>query len=280
MTCKPVEERALHQHIRRRTVRLLDFTDKSAGGSAVTVKLRNRYFLATAAHVIPNGHEIRILVGEGHDENISSFLARHVDENDDVGLLELDESTAGKINRDFTAAEQLLLQLDQSSGWCATLIGYPSQSVVTEQNKVGSILHRTHSFATLTIVTELIPRKEWPRKASFERRPPLSRSDLFVKVDPNTVVYQQDLTDLDPADSPSNVTEVQLAGMSGCGIWLDRVLDDEIWRPEPILAGIDTGALPKQGWARGTQISRWLKLVIKHYKDLKEIGEQLKRNSK
>ncbi len=271
-----MEEKALHQHIRRRTVRLLDLTDKSAGGSAVTVQLGERFFLATAAHVIPPNHEIRVLVGEADEENIGQFKARHVNEEDDVGLLELDESTAGAIDSEFTGYEQLPIHFDQSSRWCATLIGYPGMSVVSEDERDGDILRRTHSFATFSLVTNIIPFGEWPKRASFQRRPPSEESDIFVEFKPETTVYHQDWTDLDRPDTPAPEDEVRLEGMSGCGIWLDRARDDGVWRSEPSLAGIDTGVCPSQGWARGTQIAHWLALVCEHYKEFSWIRSQLK----
>jgi len=273
-----IEEHALHQHIRRRTVRLIDLTDQSAGGSAVTVKLGNRYFLATAAHVIPPNHEIEVLVGAGEVKNVGRFSARHINEEDDVGLLELDESAAEEINRDFTEAKQLLPRIDQSNRWCATLVGYPSQTIDTVERPAGNTLFRTHSFSPLTLITSIVPPNEWPQRLSFLRREPRYDCDFFVTFDPQTTVYRQDLTNIDCADSPAPVDSVQLEGMSGCGIWLDRTLDDQVWRPEPILAGIDTGVLAKSGCARGTQIGRWLALVVENYSEFDTIRRRLKQN--
>ena len=49
------EIRAIQAHVRSRVVRLVDFTDRSQGGTAVKVQIGRRFFLATAAHVIPDG---------------------------------------------------------------------------------------------------------------------------------------------------------------------------------------------------------------------------------
>jgi len=197
------EERALHSHIRQRTVRLLDMTDKSCGGSAITIQLGKRFFLATAAHVVPESHEIHALVGENHEANVCSFEARRVHIDDDVALLELSESNACLLKKEFVSADQILLKFDQSKPWVATLIGYPGQPIETSSTRSKGVETRKYSFQTLAFVTQVIPFEEWPSDVRFTRRPPQLDTDVFVEFDENSQRMEQDLATLDHAESPS-----------------------------------------------------------------------------
>lgn len=268
-----LEERALEQHIRQRTVRLLDLTDKRCGGSGVTIRLGNRCFVATAAHVIPSNHDIQILVGDGHEDNVGQFAARHIDEEHDVGLLELDGAAARRINREFTEPGAFLRQVDQAHAYAATVVGYPGQLAETESRIAGDTLFRTHSFRTLTLVTTLIPLADWPTSNLFQRRQPDAAFDHFVSFDSTLSILQRNLTDLDGGESPSAIDEVHLAGMSGGGIWLEHRVEGKLWTASPILAGLITGAT--RNWARGTQMNCWLRLVVRHYPEFREIERQL-----
>jgi hypothetical protein len=270
-----VEERALHQYIRRRTVRLVDLTDGSQGGTAVTIKLRERYFLATAAHVIPEDHRILIVANDVSKQDTIEFKARHVDDDDDLGLLELGESEARLINRDFTDASTLLASVQQTAAWRATLVGYPGQLINSTEETGSLVPRRVHNFPTLVLSTEIIPLSEWPDAGPFNRHSPLSESDLFVRCDSNTQVFEQNLKRLSSTETLTPIDELKLNGMSGCGIWFDKSAHGQIWRPEPLLAGIQTGANLKRGWARGTQIRRWLQLAAKHYPELESINDQI-----
>jgi hypothetical protein len=270
MRAKPIEERALHAHIRKRTVRLLDFTDKSKGGSGVTVQLEHRFFVATAAHVIPKDHEIRILDGANQ---INTFENWQLDKENDVGFLELSSDTASVIDREFST--RIMLRLEQTEDWATTLIGYPRQSIETQESVRDQTLYRKYNFHTLTLVSELIPTSDWPKSGDFRRRPPQDAADVFVRFDSHGQLFEQDLTDLDQSELPKQPGDVLLAGMSGCGIWLDRYHDNGIWRPEPALFAIQTGANARHQWARGTQVKHWLQLVVQDYPDLTRIADQL-----
>lgn len=271
MKAEPIEERALHAHIRKRTVRLLDFTDKSEGGSGVTVQLEHRFFVATAAHVIPRDHEICILDGT---DQIATFENWELDKENGVGFLELSSDTANAIDREFST--RILLHLEQMEHWATTLIGYPGQNIETQELVRDQTLYRKHSFHTLTLVSELIPTSDWPKSGDFRRRPPQGAADVFVRFDPHGQLFEQDFTDLDQSESPKQSGDVLLAGMSGCGIWLDQYHDDAgIWRPEPALFAIQTGANARQQWARGTQVRLWLQLIVQPYQDLTRIADQL-----
>ncbi len=270
MKAKLIEERALHAHIRRRTVRLLDFTDKSEGGSGVTVQLEHRFFVATAAHVNPRDHKIRILDGTNQ---IDTFENWQLDKENDVGFLELSSDTANVIDREFST--RIMLQLEQTENRPATLIGYPGQSIETQESVREQILYRKYNFHTRTLVSELIPTPDWPKSGDFRRRPPQEAADVFVRFDSHGQLLEQDLADLDQPEFPKQSGEVLLAGMSGCGIWLDQYHANGIWRPEPALFAIQTGANASQEWARGTQIKHWLQLIIQGYPDLTRIADQL-----
>jgi hypothetical protein len=212
MTETRIEERAMEQHVRRRTFRLLDLTDKSCGGSGVAIKLGKRFFVATAAHVIPSDHNIRILVGEGHDEDIGTFAARYVSEEDDVGLLEIEEQFASAINREFTEAPQLMTRVDQTSHWAATLVGYPGQLVETQSTTSNNTIHSIHSFRTLTLITQLIPSRDWPDSGDFQRRSPQLDSDVFVRFDHKAALLERNLADIHDDDTPSRIDVVAVSG--------------------------------------------------------------------
>lgn len=265
-----LEERALDAHIRKRTVRLLDLTDKNKGGSGVTVKLEKHFFVATAAHVIPKGHDIRILDGTNQ---IAVFENWQLDKQNDVGFLELAADVANDLNREF--ATKIIRELEQRENWACTVVGYPGQCIELEESVDDQTLYRQYNFRTLSMVTELIPYSEWPTTGDFRRRPPQVDADVFVRFDSQCEVVQRDLTDLDHPGLLEQSGDVLLHGMSGCGIWIDEYNDNGIWRPEPSLLAIQTGAKANEQWARGTQFRCWLQLVVDNYPELTSIADQL-----
>lgn len=196
MKVESIEEHALHAHIRKRTVRLLDFTHKSQGGSGVTIQLENRFFVATAAHVIPEGHDIRVL---DKANQFRTFENWQLDKQNDVGLLEVSAEVANAMDREF--ATRLMLRWKQTEAWETTRIAYPGQSIETQESVRGRTRHLRHSFHTLTLISNLIPK--------------------------------------------------------------------------PSLCAIQTGANASRHWARGIQVSHWLKLVVQSYPELTSIADQL-----
>ena len=259
-----MEEQAMHRHIQRRTVRLCDFTDPSKGGTAVLVKLGDRHFLATAAHVIPDGHDIRILRDTNKGGPFEDFLQRYTDTDNDVGLLEVPVSVATMLDRDFVETDQIAIRIDNKSAIATTLCGYPGQLIET----TSKIHYKSHNFRFLTLVTKTIPQRNWPTEGVL--RDFKEGHDLLVRFKNDGELFHENMKDLgaEPIRS-EGPTDIDLAGMSGCGMWFDYTPANEIWEPQPRLVGIQTSALHKSdGWARGTLIEHWLNLVAKNYPDL------------
>ena len=272
MSSPRLEERALHDHIRHRTVRLLDLTAKDKGGSGVLIRLFDRCFVATAAHVVPEGHDIQILVGEADQLNVATFNNRFRDDDADVAALEIPADSTGQLLRDFTEADQIAAKgVDQTENWCATLIGYPGQLIESTDQVSGDTLFRTHSFRTLALVTTTLRIQDWPNSNSLERPPAEVDRDIFLRFDQECGLMEQDLTSVDLNEKRSAIADVFLHGMSGCGIWLDQYRHDGIWMPKPVLAGIQTSAQHRAGWARGSTMKCWLEMMAAEITGIRDL---------
>lgn len=262
-----LECRAVQEYVRSRVVRLVDLTAPDHGGSAIKLRVADRHFLATAAHVVPRSHEIRALIPGVADGTVTPQPDWALDESCDVAVLELTDDDAEKLRGNFVTTDELLIQFDHSVQ-PAIVVGYPGQFIHSaDQQILADAVARVHDFRSITVFTETLPESEWP--ADLDRAP-RHDTDVFAHFDPDPHLQMVKLHDAKPEDV--EVDDVHLGGVSGGGIWIEyqATSDSGIWRPDARLIGIDVSFKPRDKWLRGTLIKRCLDLVQRRYPDLHE----------
>lgn len=271
-----LEGGAIMARMRGCTIRLLDFTRPDCGGTGVGVALGERYFLATAEHVIPVDHDIRLLVRGCGDVKVE-FASSCRSKDDDVALLELERSLAESIACEFVSADGMALELDQYARVPVTVLGYPGQLInTTEFEGINADEWvQAHECRTLTFVSETMPTSEWPGGELCRHRAMLGR-DLFVYFEPETTMQKMNLRLAEPPLEAIDFDKVLLDGMSGGGIWLEHAESRGVWYASPKLLGIQVSYLPSAGWLRGTPIARVLDLAWDNYPDLRDTIDALR----
>jgi hypothetical protein len=262
------ETNAMVQSANRCTRRLVDLTDETAGGTCVAIRIADKCFLATAAHVAKPSHRFEV-VARGGGLPIVGFAAVQRDTESDVAALELKPADAALLKDAYVAGENIRVLSEDSIVGTAFLHGYPGLAMF----EIGS--ERITCDATLkhlgctaiSYPTQVISESNWPGGA-LHRHPKAGR-DLFFEYDPSHVV------DYALPDVPSSMVEriakrpLDLSGMSGGGMWLMSEKHDKVWTPIPFLLGIQVDCNAKQEWLRATRIESWLGLVEEHYQHLK-----------
>jgi hypothetical protein len=157
------------QQAGRWTWDLVETKDGRSNGTGVAIALGKRRFIATAGHVISQGHSIEVVRRRGMSKVPMGFVNSRWDEDPDVGLLELSTVQAAAIP-DFLEEESLLPSLDQSQRHEVLVSGFPA------------CLHRNlGSLATIAypgnVLSDTIPASEWPSDLA---PPPCPGRDLFV----------------------------------------------------------------------------------------------------
>jgi len=254
------EDWAIIDHTRERTVRILDFTNKSEGGTGVKIRLKERYFIATAAHVIPDSHDIRVLVRGSENRFVCQFIDWKTDKEVDIGLLELCPDDAESLGGEFVEDSGIVIDFPLDEKWSVLLCGYPGQLIGISEQRKENVRERSFDFRSMACFTGTIPRNEWPTESVS--RPLAQDAELFVRFDSDVELEQIDFREPTPRLKQAHLGTYEPAGMSGGGIWGDsRPREDKLWTPETPLLGIATSVHKKGGWMRGTRIAHWVKLA-------------------
>lgn len=262
------ESLAVAAYVRSRIARLHDATDPSGGGTAIKVRIGSRYFLATANHVIPPSHDVRVIIPGANGDAIASFAKCLRAPEIDVASLELSPGDADSLGGTFAARDEFVTSVNHGLPFQVTVAGYPGALTATGHTttKLGN-RRRVHDFRTVTYRTNLVIIERWPIDAE---RPPNPHSDVFVDYDPSPESLR--ISPVDPSANPEKVRLENLppGGLSGGGIWIEQVsnANSPVWQPSLRLAAIETSYYPRSKLLRGTLIGRWLELVAGHYPDL------------
>ncbi len=262
------EFKAITQQVQRYTYRLIDRTDPTAGGTGIALKIGNRLFVATAGHVISKNHEYSLVLRNDVVHSISSFVARHIDEHADVGLLEVAPDDCEYLLDGCASLVNVHTRPDRHAENSVIVGGYPGEYIVrtaraqiTKDSDLEVQLCNSLCYLSVTI-----PVRQWPTEGT--NRKPEEGRDVFVDYDPgNMSVSLPNTVDIDPAAS---LQCPRLQGMSGSGIWLLESKDDVIWRPNAKLIGIQYSVHQPNKWMRGSLIHTWLRLVAEQYPELSE----------
>lgn len=266
-------------------MRLVDRTTPAKGGSCVPIKIGSKFFLATAAHVIPQGHQMNVVVRQPQGRCIEHFLACHRNDQTDVGLLELDSKDASQLADSFVSENQILITLDQEKEWPVLVVGYPgvyAAPILREIFPPDAALE-VRAWNAFTYSGFTVPFSEWPNLD------PLSRSsdelrDMFINYDPNDEEAQFEIRALHPNNAGTDMPTIKHRpppphGMSGGGVWLAREsLKGGIWQPSPLLVALQVAWKKSEGWMRGILIGEWLELVEREFPDLKENIAAIRKN--
>lgn len=254
------EDWAVINYLRDRTVRILDFTDKSAGGTGVKIVLKEKYFVATAAHVIPKSHEIRLLVKGSSNVFIRNFLDWKTQEDIDLGLLEISSSDAELLGGEFVHATEICVEFPFEEKWLVVVCGYPGQMIGISDERNGVDIERTYDFRPMAFFTGTLSRESWPTESS--NREIVDDAELFIRFEENAPCERINFGEATPSLNATDLAPFRPAGMSGGGIWSDsRPRGTEIWSPQPLLLAIQSSVSVKAKWMRGSRISKWAELA-------------------
>lgn len=245
-------------------VRLCDLNDvANKGGSGIKVKLGNKYFIATAEHVIADMDSPAIIQPQGKT-NITKFLRQGSSKIYDVGFLEVSQADAAQLG-DFQAEMDIIILFDNTKCWPAVIAGYPSVNHRVKNNTI--------SFSEEGVASCLLPVNEWPRNLAT---PPDTERDIFFDYPDRMSSVVRGPRGL----NRNNVCSPKPNGISGCGIWISEKGQSEakIWFPRLCLVGIEHGFLSNLRMLRGTAIQHWLNLIKENYPDLAEVISNIRTN--
>ena len=260
------ENKAMHYQAHNWTLRLVDRTRPSTAGSAVPIKIGPRYFLATAAHVIPSGHKIETVPRPG-EKCISIFSARQCDVKADVGLLEVPSATVEDIGCRFLPEQRIFTRLDQKTEMPVMVVGYPGEymRLIDKRPFAPNAAMELRRCDAFTFPSVTLPLREWPSMGCDTTR------DLFISFDPENALHPLHPSTAGVRSSVVHGHAPRIQGMSGGGIWLEHMrTSGRIWQASALLIGLQVRVHPKEKWMRGTVIRKWLSLVAKNYPDLQE----------
>lgn len=254
------------------TFRLIDRTDATSGGTCVSIKIGSRVFLATAGHVLDEGHRFAVILRNLSGECIDEFVCAHRDVEADVGLLELTPQAAARFQGGHLDEKQLLTSLDREREWDVLVIGYPAQCMIPSQEvlldrntKCKLILCNAHTYASSTI-----PLCKY-RDFELDQTAGALDGDVFVHYDPGEILQCLHSGNAGVVPASLELDPPRLPGMSGGGVWVlpePAGAASGVWAPLVRLVALQVSWMPGKKWLRSAGIGRWLDLVERHYPDL------------
>ena len=231
-------------------------------GSGTLIAIKDRLFVATAAHIIPrhlNERNLWVLSKKRHrpcKDGVVRILRFKKDKSIDVGYLELSlENISDYLDCEPCPIERVRILGPGRSEQLSALVGAPQEFVKPKERAEARAVFPTIKPYLITP----IPVKEWPNVPSINR-PPQDDVDIFLN-------FPRDgITEL-ATDEP--LVYVTAEGYSGGGIW-DWDFDPEgLWQPtDAVLFGIQSSWNSTKRYLRAIQIQHWLRLIYEDYSDL------------
>jgi len=277
-----IKEKALASQAHGSTYRLVDLTDGSRGGTVVAVNIGNRFFLATAKHVIPESHRFQVVL-RNETTGPTDFVAHHVHPTLDVGLLEVAQKDVPVFGDTFVPANRIQPLANQDGNYDVTVIGYPAKlGRLVDRHPISraEMLER-YEWSALTFHSFALPPPEWPPASECLPPVPVPGIDIFVSYydqeETMHLLHPKTAGIIPPAIHGSPPPP---RGISGGGIWLLNSRDlNEVWRPTALLHAIQSG-LCKPAWLRGVLIGAWLQIVDDHYPDVRAELQSIRDSAK
>lgn len=281
VTTRTAEEVALDgiaQRAGNATVRLLDKTDPSGGGSAVLVLSRSKLFLASADHVIPKGHTIQIVGREGKPDITVSVYARNADE--DIAILELPKGDYPDLRERAIELENLADKIDPSKAQNVLVIGYPADLIKPAAQYPlpnGDAVHVV-TVSSVTFNTITPPVSEWPSKWFGRKLKPKKEFLISHEPEPVSKVFQRTRSRWRMSIGVGNPPP-RPSGVSGGGVWLEHQLPGPVWKPSPLLVGLVVASgETDHHLLRAVRISSWLKLLAAKQRPPRRAGRVVRPN--
>lgn len=267
VACGEIEIRAMTEQAHCSTYRLIDETDRTAGGTCVAIELDKRCYFATAAHVVPPGHKFKIVLRDSIAPSIDSFSAIERDVEADVAFLEVHPERVGLLSEraSFVDRSRLVTTFDNDREQNVIVLGYPGELLDQQEPQSISSTLEVHPVycSAFTYLTTTRPISDWPHSASWRRPPDLSR-DVFLQYTPESKMQVSHRSNAGTERASTNRQPPELPGISGGGIWIEpSQREGDIWSPSLQLLALQVDAKPTDHWLRGTLIDRWLRLIEK-----------------
>jgi len=263
---------AFKKHAAAHAVGIFDLrpnsTDPPGVSSGTCVRLGDRLFVATAAHVLQKLEpaNLRVIVQR---RNLSTLLVkviaqgRATSRDADVGYLELEPDAEVEAVTPDRFDRSDVLPYDMLT----VVFGTPFDRLRLSGN-VRALAPRvldaafTWNAQALSYATNPLPLTDWPKDTAIRYRPETHRMLRY--------------TEGVELDSGSSVGLIKPHGMSGGGIWVVPLRLAEgsavLWSPmDARLAGIQTGVLESSSALVGCSLSPWIDLMVTKFPDLRDV---------
>ncbi len=246
---------ALIRHFEQRAVAIVTWdTDSDAPpkalGSGTCISVGDRYFVATAAHVLEGCRNDQIFLMPGSKEPLPKQWIpiigrgeRGGGSNDpvDIAWLEVDPHAISALQKVFCPLSRLLSGVFHVPDDWIFFIGYPIAQVPQELFK-----ERKLRVQPVGYYTETLPVKRWPQAKKGD-----PSIDIYIDYNQHALLDKMPFKMIHPE------------GMSGGGIWLANLIPNKgMWSPDQAqLLGIEHASDDGLSYARGTQIQHWLRML-------------------
>lgn len=271
------EKEAIRQQLNQHNFPILDLHAQHTG-TCIPIRIGDRYFLATAAHVLSTNLKLDVIPRCDTKAPISKFKNKFADDEADVGLLELYQADATRCRDSFLHEDQILVGLGTRRLLPVAATGYPSD-FIKQVGQVEVVRGRYLDLLALSSLTyrgHTLQASKWP--TGYYERPPKRGRDIFVHLHPKEEVTLSHPKRAGIGSLKATMDMPSLRGISGGGIWLMTIKSDGVWRPHCSLIGIPVDAKQDENWLRGTLIDRWLALIETNYPALRKNVARIRRN--
>ena len=236
-------------------------------GSGTCIKVANRIFVATAAHVLDDCsiHDLVVAV-RSHDEArvylkpIKFGRRGGGDSFDDTDIAWIEVEAFKGISA--VPLERVLLTGKRPHKSVVVVVGTPEHRAhsTTDVESVrisGVDIKITWNLQTLGWATNLVQDVDWP-------------TNISAKYSPATH-YMLEYSAVTEVGSGTSLGLIAPHGMSGGGIWMLPVEAEtaDLWTSNKgVLAGIQTGYIPSKNVLCGNRIELWAALMLKDHPEL------------
>lgn len=254
--------REIGNWVSRRTYVLLDVSSGAEGASAVPVRIGQRYFFATAGHVLSCGSPLHVLTEHRHvslPESKRNYVKSGKEH--DYGYVELVPSELIPVDH-WLDLEDLQPTIDFAHTAHVVVSGWPTEWY-SAAGRAEKIAHVNCAWSVLR------PPRDWP-EADVLGYKPAPEEHVYVEYPGEEATLTMTPSDIN-ADAWSVQSEpVYPVGMSGGGIWLvpEPGGSSSVWRPHASLIGIQASLLSVNRLLHGNRIGLWLDLVAGDYPDV------------
>ena len=254
---------AMRLHLEPHSVTVLCFGahGPEQTGSGTCIQLADRFFVATAAHIIdgygcdritlvhtrsPSNVRVRIIqLGRAGGWTPSDLF--------DLAWLEIEPSDARRMEKTFVPIDRLGFEIPREP-FNVVVLGFPIGLMDPTLRSSPVLRVQPFSYSTVTMAADKFP----PRRHVH--------TDMFFDMP-----LQSNVTN---SGAPVNTLPDAL-GLSGAGMWNMDINRPGLWAPEcASLIGIQRTASTTDEWLRGTPVAYWLRLVRRDHPDLAEVIDQ------